>query len=218
MRFEGRSGSTDRDVLKALISIGLDYSTEVPMASLRDLHLRSGRSVGAVRSSLVRLENKGIISKGSPGRSGKAPTYRLDMHALGVDATDPVDSVSHVRTAWFPEDHPLLCSRRGVGGRPAEVWCRLPRRPLKVFEASELLGYSQGVTRRALDKLVSFGLATVVKRPGKSSIYLCVDVSAGRMDDIAKSFGVFEDVDAKKAKVREERKKWEDGRSPGWRK
>jgi putative DNA primase/helicase len=81
-KWSGRSGPTDRDVYKALISTGLKYGKVVAngvevRASERDVASNVAVGKKAAWNALQRLENRGLIRKVDCGGRGKAAKYIL---------------------------------------------------------------------------------------------------------------------------------------------
>ena len=66
----GRTGSSDRAVLLALVEIGFRHTTTAPLASIRDIHLATGKAKSTISKALRRLEGDKWIDVKRGGSSG----------------------------------------------------------------------------------------------------------------------------------------------------
>ncbi|GAB3986594.1 hypothetical protein GCM10029978_102540 [Actinoallomurus acanthiterrae] len=202
--FPGKTGSADRDVLFAVIRLGLQHSSYSPMASIRDLHLDSGRSQATVRNALNRLVDRGWLTRGEP--VGKTHTYIFNL-----EMSDKVSTYSTYggtdRVCTRDVTHPVFTSQRALGGRLAEVWAKLPDSYVSIAEASKLTGLNAQTVRRSLKRLVAFGLAEIDEGSGPKGgdRYRCVEVGQDYLERLADELGIAEDKKLKREQVKRQR-------------
>ncbi|WP_431933710.1 hypothetical protein [Nonomuraea jabiensis] len=208
----GRTGSSDRSVLMELIEISFRHVTIAPLASIRDLHLATGKAKTTVSSALKRLREDGWIepkSKGAPG-DALASIYWLNLqkcneirtHSLCPPKNEYVLDNSHIL-----KDHELFRSSKGLSGRPSEIYWKLDRDWLSISEAAKVTGLPKHSVRAALKRLVDFGLAEVDKGSGPKGgdLYRCLDVDRDYLDQLAQELGVFVENEIRRERVKRER-------------
>ena len=211
--WKGRTGSTDRDVLRSITRLGIRHNTLEPLASLRDLQLEAGKSLETTRKSVNRLKADKWVFQGSPKGGAKARVYKLNPEKCSETSTDSIHGGTVNKSVLVNEHilkHPVFTSRKALQGRPAEIWSRLPREWVSSRQAAELTGYKTSGVRNALKRLVSFELAEVDQGTGPKGgdLYRCKDVSAEHLDKLAKETGALEDLESKRQRVERERDAW----------
>lgn len=204
--FPGPAGSSTRDVLMALIRIGVKHSSYSPMASVRSVHLESGRAIATIRGALRRLVDQGWLTKGEPVE--KTATYIFNLEKIDTTSTysaSPMGGPDGVCTKDVK--HRVFTSRKALGGRPAEVWTKLPTSQVSVTEVAQLAGLSGHTARRALKRLVAFGLVGEMEGAGPrgGNLYERLNPTPGQLDLLAQEHGVNEDRDLKEERVNRQR-------------
>lgn len=211
--WKGRTGSTDRDVLRSITRLGIRHNTLEPLASLRDLVLESGKSLETTRKSVDRLKADRWITQGSPKGGAKARVYKLNLEKCSESSTDSIHGGTVNKSVLVNEHilkHPVFTSRKALQGRPTEFWSRLPREWLSVSEAAKLTGNRTATARNALKRLAAFGLAEVDQGTGPKGgdLYRCKDVSTEHLDMLANETGALEDLEAKRQRITQDREIW----------
>ncbi|GAA2600069.1 hypothetical protein SMC26_19615 [Actinomadura fulvescens] len=196
--------STDRDVLLALIRHAEKHSSYSPMASVRDLHIKSGRAIDTVRKALQRLVEQDWLTKGEP--VGETDTYTFNLEMSDKSSTySSLGGTERVCTSNVA--HPLFTTSKGLAGRPAEVWVKLPTSFVGMSEAVTLTGLKPHQIRAAAQKLAAFGLAEIEKGTGPKggNRYRSVDVSSEHLDRLADELNIHEDQYLKKVRIERQR-------------
>ncbi|KAB2347500.1 hypothetical protein [Actinomadura rudentiformis] len=196
--------STDRDVLLALIKHGEEHCSYSPMASLRDLHTKSGRAIDTVRRALQRLVEQDWLTKGEPVGETDTYTFNLEMS----DKSSTYSSLGGTeRVCTSNVTHPLFTSPKGLAGRPAEVWAKLPTSFVGMSDVVKLTGLKSHQIRAAAKKLAAFGLAEIEKGTGPKGgdRYRSVDVSSEHLDQLADELNLHEDQYLKKMRIERQR-------------
>ncbi|GAA0945891.1 helix-turn-helix domain-containing protein [Actinocorallia libanotica] len=196
--------ATDRDVLLALIGLGEEHESYSPMAAIRELHLRSGRSKGTISAALKRLVDQGWITRDKAVE--KTASYRFNLGKC--DRTSTYSTHGGTETVCTKNvTHPVFTSPKALGGRASEIWAKMPREHVSMAEAVKLTGLKSHQLRRALKTLTDFELAEVEKGTGPKGgdRYRCLDVSREHLDGIAEELGLAEDHRLKEERVNRER-------------
>jgi predicted transcriptional regulator len=211
--WKGRTGSTDRDVLRSITRIGIRHNTLEPLASLRDLRLEAGKALETTKKSVDRLKADRWILQGSPRGGASARVYKLNLEKCAESSTHSIHGGTVNKCVLVDAHilkHPVFTSRKALQGRPAEIWSRLPREWMSVAQAARHTGYSTGTARNVLKRLVSSGLAEVDQGAGPKGgdLYRCKDVDTEHLDMLAKKTGAFEDLESIRQQVEQEREAW----------
>ncbi|MBT2209142.1 MULTISPECIES: hypothetical protein [Actinomadura] len=199
--------ATDRDVLLALIRHGEKHSSYSPMASVRDLSIESGRAIGTVSAALDRLVTQGWLTRGEP--VVKTYTYIFNLEMVDKTNTYSIQGGTE-RVCTRNVTHPLFTSTKGLAGRAAEVWAKVPSVYLSMSEVTRLTGLPAQQARRAMKRLEAFGLAEVEKGTGPKGgdRYRCLDASTEELDLLADELNLHEERWLKGEQVKRQREAW----------
>ncbi|MEU8403188.1 MarR family transcriptional regulator [Nonomuraea sp. NPDC048892] len=208
----GRTGSSDRAILMGLIEISIRYTTIAPLASIRDLHLATGKAKTTVSNALKRLRDNGWIEtkfKGSP-EDGRASIYWLNLQKCNEIRTHsfcPPRNEYVLVNSRILQDHELFRSSKGLSGRPSEIYWKLERDWLSISDAAKVTGLPRHSVRAALKRLAGFGLAEVERGSGPKGgdLYRCLDVNREYLDQLAQELGVFVESEIRRERVKRER-------------
>lgn len=162
----GPSGLLDQAVYCGLLSIGWQWATWEPYASVRDLEELATASSCGVRNSLKRLQAAGLIHKSerwsvTPKHSHKAARWVIRAHKSQWFVGMSVRSVGEALGQECVGSAEVWAPAR-LGRSAGAVWAWLGADPATVMGLAEATGKTRKTVRSALRRLEVFELAEQV--------------------------------------------------------